>query len=287
MASSSACASGLYARCWSAHMLHCLLTWRKRETKSGQGLRSGRGLRKLERLESRSIPNVLCSGWLELNYMLFRSGWGSRLELFARSDSARLPHYPGRDQDDFCFSTGWFLNFLSRNAISVHAPTNTGQKIPADYPTVVINFLRFLRRNTGTLDPFKPAVTAPPLPIPTIGCVPIYRVGNMDQTPLPFEFLDKGTYDEAAHSWEKRQATIMVTSFGDGVPHVPAIVIFTRTPDEDLQRPRNSREKRLMKLPKRQTAVPSALDRVSGRLTIVLDTGPEQPPVSNWLACCG
>jgi hypothetical protein len=191
-----------------------------------------------------------------------RQGKPVRLRWFRRNTQECFAEcYPERDQDDFCFSTGWFLNFLSRNAISFRAPTNTGQKIPTDYQTVVINFIRFLRRNTDPRRrwiPLNAQSPEPPMPLPKIGCVRICRVGNMDQTPLPFEFLDEGTYDECGtqsvqikstkSGWEKRQATIMVTSFGDGVPHVPPIIIFKRTPDEELQRPRNSREKRLMKL---------------------------------------
>ena len=59
---------------------------------------------------------------------------------------------------------------------------------------------------------------------------------NMDQTPLPFEYLDGRTYNQAGDStiwvqssqsgWDKRQATVQLTVFADAVPRVLPLVFF-------------------------------------------------------------
>jgi hypothetical protein len=58
----------------------------------------------------------------------------------------------------------------------------------------------------------------------------------MDQTPLPFEFLDGRTYDfkgrktvwvkSARSGWEKRQATLMVYISADGIARCKPLIIF-------------------------------------------------------------
>lgn len=59
---------------------------------------------------------------------------------------------------------------------------------------------------------------------------------NMDQTPLPFEFLPTRTYDTIGAktvlikaekvAWTKRQATLMLTVCADGVLRCKPILIF-------------------------------------------------------------
>jgi hypothetical protein len=78
---------------------------------------------------------------------------------------------------------------------------------------------------------------------------------NMDQTPMPFEFLTNRTYAptgsdavqiKATHpGWEKRQATLMLTVFADGVALIPPIIIFHGLSDSERRRPRNRREQRI------------------------------------------
>ncbi|RPA93736.1 hypothetical protein L873DRAFT_1703897, partial [Choiromyces venosus 120613-1] len=58
----------------------------------------------------------------------------------------------------------------------------------------------------------------------------------VDETPLPFEFLDGQMYaDKGSHSvqvkasnsgWDKRQATLVLTVFGSGKPRVRPLIIF-------------------------------------------------------------
>lgn len=59
---------------------------------------------------------------------------------------------------------------------------------------------------------------------------------NIDETPLPFEFLDSQTYaDKGSHTvqvkasnsgWDKRQATLLLTDFGSGKSRVKPLIIF-------------------------------------------------------------
>ena len=59
----------------------------------------------------------------------------------------------------------------------------------------------------------------------------------MDKTPLPFEYLSGQTYDQQGEKtiwvqgsqqsgWEKRQATIQLTTFADAVPRVKPLIFF-------------------------------------------------------------
>lgn len=59
----------------------------------------------------------------------------------------------------------------------------------------------------------------------------------MDQTPLPFEYLSGRSYHQQGDKtiwvpgskqtgWDKRQATIQLTIFADGIPRVKPLVFF-------------------------------------------------------------
>jgi hypothetical protein len=245
--------------CADKNTVGYLLNWRRPENRE-QIFSHTAGLRKVK---------LGVAKWPEMEDMVVQQfletrpqGKPVRVRWFRKTTrECFIQCYPERDVDDVCFSTGWFLNFLSRNAISFRVPTNTGQKIPADYQMVVINFIPFIRRKTDPRCrwiPLNSASPEPPIPLRKIGCVPICRLGNMDPTPLPCEFLDEGTSHEPGtqlvqikstkSGCEKPQATIMVTSFGDGTPHVRPVIIFKRTPDEELKRPGNARKKRLLNL---------------------------------------
>ena len=61
-------------------------------------------------------------------------------------------------------------------------------------------------------------------------CFPLRRITNMDQAPLPFEYLCGKTYvckgdmivwaKSIRRGWDKRQATLVLTVFADGIPYV-------------------------------------------------------------------
>jgi len=60
-----------------------------------------------------------------------------------------------------------------------------------------------------------------------VGRFKLSEIGNMDQTPLAFDFLSTWTYDakgsrtiwvkESRSGWDKRKATLQVCVYADGV----------------------------------------------------------------------
>lgn len=56
--------------------------------------------------------------------------------------------YPALDKEQFRFSNGWFLGFLSRWGLSIRVTTNKAQQIPDEYREVITNWLKFKRRNS-------------------------------------------------------------------------------------------------------------------------------------------
>ena len=61
---------------------------------------------------------------------------------------------------------------------------------------------------------------------------------NFDKTPIPFEYIDKKTYNirgaktiiakTDCSGWDKRQATLILYIFGNGVPRIQPKLIFHR-----------------------------------------------------------
>ena len=108
--------------------------------------------------------------------------------------------YPTRSQEDFCFSTGWFSGFLSRHNITLRFTTNKSQKVPQDYLEVILSWLEFNRRNSQ----LRPGTLNQPVN-PSGGRYLLDSICNMDETPLPFEYLDGQTYaDKGSHSVQVR-----------------------------------------------------------------------------------
>jgi len=71
----------------------------------------------------------------------------------------------------------------------------------------------------------------------TIGRHRLANICNMDETPLPFEYLEGQTYSKVGEKriraqssstsgWDKRQGTIQITVFADRVPRVKSLVFF-------------------------------------------------------------
>lgn len=72
-----------------------------------------------------------------------RRGWLRRQSLIGFKAA-----YPERNIDEFTFSDGWFQGFLSRYSISLRFTTNKSQKLPEEYLSSIIQWLRFNRRNS-------------------------------------------------------------------------------------------------------------------------------------------
>jgi hypothetical protein len=90
----------------------------------------------------------------------------------------------------FKFTYGWFNGFMTRWSIARRRVTKQAQKRPEAYQKYINNFLKFIRRisirNTICPDSLQPIST---------NRFPSCRIMNMDETPLPWEFLDGYTYD--------------------------------------------------------------------------------------------
>jgi len=140
--------------------------------------------------------------------------------------------YPDRDPAGFQFSNGWFAGFLGRHRISLRSVTKKAQKVPVEYQTLVLNWLRFNRRNSQPrLTKFLETVLEP-----QVSRFLESNICNLDETPIPFEYLEGKTYDIkgektiwaklSQNGWDKRQASLVLCVFADGIPRVPPMIIF-------------------------------------------------------------
>ena len=65
------------------------------------------------------------------------------------------------------------------------------------------------------------------------------NICNLDETLIPFEYLDGRTYQptdsktvwakSTRSGWDERQASLVLCVFTDGVPRIPLMVIFHGT----------------------------------------------------------
>jgi hypothetical protein len=65
------------------------------------------------------------------------------------------------------------------------------------------------------------------------------NIFNIDEIPLCFEYLDSRTYApkgcktvrirETRSGWDKRQATLLLCIFADGIPRIPPLILFAGT----------------------------------------------------------
>jgi len=143
--------------------------------------------------------------------------------------------YPNVNAAIFPFSNRWFRGFLGRHRISLRSITKTAQKLPEDYRILVINWLRFNRRNS---QPRAVCFWEVSLQHP-VGRYELSNICNLDETPIPYEFLDGKTYNpigektiwakESKSGWGKRQASLVLCIFGDGIPRIPPMIIFHGT----------------------------------------------------------
>ena len=152
-----------------------------------------------------------------------------RRKWFERNAKALFKEIYPNSTVNFMFSEGWFGKFLRRNHIALRFITNKAQETPQGYSDLIINFLCFNRRNSqlrvGTEDSVR-----------GVGRYLLANILNMDQTPLPWEYLEGRTYDFMGkktvwvHSkksgWGKRQATIQLTVFADGIARVKPLIIY-------------------------------------------------------------
>jgi hypothetical protein len=98
---------------------------------------------------------------------------------------------------------------------------------------MLLSFARFNRRNSQLRPDDKFGLGDKPA---DVGRYRLRNIANMDQTPLPFEFLSGQTYNTrgektvwikgATSGWDKRQATLQLTIFADGGNRVKPLVFY-------------------------------------------------------------
>jgi len=103
---------------------------------------------------------------------------------------------------------------------------------------MIINFLCFNRRNSQLRDGSEDTVYA-------VGRYLTSNIINMDQTPLPWEYLEGRTYEVKGNKtvwaksrqsgWGKRQATMQFTIFADGIARVLLLMIFRGKEESKMQ----------------------------------------------------
>ena len=118
----------------------------------------------------------------------------------------------------FLFSDKWFRGFCNRKRISLRRKTNASQKTPDQLVNAITKFHQKLlcERIRGKFQ--------------------LKDIANMDQTPLPFVLDDSRTYDTVGakemlvrsgqSGLDKRQCTVHLTVFGDGVCRLRPTLIF-------------------------------------------------------------
>lgn len=162
---------------------------------------------------------------------LIRRGWFRRnaLRIFKEL-------YGDHISNLFVFSIGWFCGFVRRFGIVSRAVTKQSSRVPDEYQRLIINWLRYNRRISHLPGFFHHERL---LAVP-ISRFPLSRILNMDETPIPFEYLDGRSYDFVGartvsgktdrSGWDKRQATLILYIFADGIPRLkPKIIFHART----------------------------------------------------------
>ncbi|XTI93948.1 hypothetical protein V2W45_1473219 [Cenococcum geophilum] len=111
----------------------------------------------------------------------------------------------------------WFNNFIKRYGILRRRVTKQALKLPEEYIKVINSFLRFIRRNS---QPYGPQLLHQ---IMHPNCFDLSTILNLNETPIPFKYLDGYTYNfyraktisskSNRSGWNKRQATLILYIF--------------------------------------------------------------------------
>lgn len=141
----------------------------------------------------------------------------------------------------FRFSAGWFNRFLKRYCIAIRFTTNKASKIPAEFQSHILSWLRFNRPNSLPRNGLEKAHL-----ITDVGRFRLGQICNMDETPIPFEFLNGRTFEikgaktvwakQTRGGWDKRQATLILYVFADGLPRIKPKLIFHAVTGTQIRR---------------------------------------------------
>jgi len=112
-----------------------------------------------------------------------RRGWFRRI-----SKDLIRKHYVEKEVNQIAFSNGWFRSFLSWHQITLRAVTNKASKLPIDFSDTILNWMRFNRRNSQPRGEEERELTRSNTGT-RVGRYRLQNVCNMDQTPVPYEFI--------------------------------------------------------------------------------------------------
>jgi len=137
--------------------------------------------------------------WPELEAKLYENflewrGWGNivRRGWFGVQAGFQLYElYPTVGPNIFSFSNGWFQGFLGRYWTSLRSMMKKAQNVLEEYQSLVINWLLINRRNAQPKsDIFFDIVLRY-----SVGWFDLSNICNLDETPIPYEYLNRKTYD--------------------------------------------------------------------------------------------
>lgn len=187
---------------------------------------------------SRMVKNYWLPHWPEMEKRLFElfkqrraenkligHSWIQRNAI--RTFKELHPEFPQL----FTFSHGWLQGWLRRFGLAWRSITRQATKLPAEYERYILNFLRYQRRICLIKDSDGSQIR-----------FPANMVLNMDETPIPFEYLDGKTYTFRGektvngktdrNSWTKRQATLILYIFANGEGRMKPVIVFHGAPTE-------------------------------------------------------
>jgi hypothetical protein len=204
--------------------------WKNREKilNSRKGCRSNR-------------EKVICEKWPTIESELFQCFTAAReknllinrywIQRKALSIASKLCDDGDNDDAKFKASNSWFWGFCGRYSITRRRVTNQAQKTLENYQQFIDSWVQFIRRVSTPEDlrNLSHDSTWESLFHPS-------RILNMDETPIPFEFNEGYTYEYKGSKtvsgktdrsgWGKRQATLCLYIFADGIGRIPPKLIF-------------------------------------------------------------
>ena len=173
--------------------------------------------------------------------------------LYCQQYLARVSQDPNSGRltyEGFKFSNGWFQGFRQRFGVTNRCRTKTAQKLLEDFQEKVVSQMQFNRQQTVIL-PSSDVGLPCGEHVPLVGRFKLSEIGNIDQTPLAFDFLSTRTYDakglktiqvkESRSSWDKRKATLQVCVYANSVNRCKLLLIFIRAVVGDSQREKEER----------------------------------------------
>ena len=199
----------------------CILRWAHEETKIKKSSKGSKHCRHAKGGTYEKMEEVLVKEFLDLREK------GLRVRGYWFKVRAKQLMEEMEPETKFAASDGWFTRFKARHSVSLRRPTNASQKAAGDKEGCIQAFHHQLRKLAAPADGEE---------VRDVGRFCLHQIANMDQTPLPFCFTDGTTYDQtgaqtvwvrgAASGLDKRQCTVQLTIFADGVARVKPLIIF-------------------------------------------------------------